>query len=48
VVIRQALATGKVRGINVTIFNPALDESGEIARAFTDTLVAALRRGVAT
>jgi arginase len=47
-VIRQALETGKVRGMNVTIFNPALDESGEIARAFTDTLVAALGRGAAT
>jgi arginase len=47
-VICQAMETGKVRGMNVTIFNPALDESGEIARTFTDTLVAALGPGVAT
>lgn len=44
-VIRQALETGKVRGMNVTIFNPSLDESGDIARSFTDMLVGALGPG---
>lgn len=41
-VISTALESGRALGMNVTIFNPALDETGEIARAFADTLVASL------
>lgn len=41
-VVSAALESGRALGMNVTIFNPALDESGEIARAFADVLVASL------
>jgi hypothetical protein len=33
-------------GMNVTIFNPKLDQSGKVARAFTDMLVASLSLGI--
>ena len=38
VVLRASLDTGRVRGIDITIFNPALDPDGAIARAFVDAL----------
>lgn len=41
-VVSAALESGRALGMNVTIFNPALDESGEVARAFADVLVASL------
>ncbi len=43
IVLRTAIATGKVAGLDVTIFNPKLDVDGSIAQAFADTLVAGLR-----
>ncbi len=42
-VLRAALATDRVAGINVTIFNPKLDSDGVIARNFVE----ALARGLA-
>ncbi|PSH67855.1 arginase [Phyllobacterium brassicacearum] len=42
-VLRTAIASGEVAGLDVTIFNPKLDADGSIARAFADTLVAGLR-----
>jgi arginase len=44
-VIATALKSGRVMGMNVTIFNPKLDQSGKVARAFTDMLVASLSVG---
>lgn len=41
-VVSAALESGRALGMNVTIFNPALDESGEVAGAFADVLVASL------
>ena len=41
-ILRLAMATGRAIGIDITIFNPALDADGSIARAFVRTLVAAL------
>jgi arginase len=41
-VIRAANASGRVLGLEVTIFNPALDVDGSIARALVVCLVAAL------
>lgn len=43
IVLRTAIASGKVAGLDVTIFNPKLDADGSIARVFADTLVAGLR-----
>lgn len=43
VILRVAMATGRAAGIDVTIFNPALDANGSIARAFVRTLAAGLR-----
>ena len=42
-VLRVAFASGRARGLDVTIFNPRLDNDGSIARAF----VGALGRGLA-
>jgi arginase len=41
-VIRAAMRTGRVVGLEVTIFNPALDTDGSIARALVSCLVGAL------
>jgi arginase len=41
-VLRAAIATGAVVGIEVTIFNPALDPDGSIARALVGCLTGAL------
>ncbi len=37
--LRAAMATGRVVGLNVGIFNPTLDESGAIARRLVTCLV---------
>jgi arginase len=42
--LQQLVHTGKITGISVTIFNPALDKSGEIAIKITDCLVAGLSK----
>ena len=43
--LRIALASGKAVGIEVTIYNPSLDEDGSAGRALTDLLAAALGTG---
>jgi arginase len=43
VVLRAAVATGSMVGIDVTIFNPRLDGDGAIARRFVDALATGLR-----
>ena len=40
--LRRALKTGKVRGVNVTIYNPTLDWDGSQAKLLVDLLGAAL------
>ncbi len=40
--LNQLVQTGKITGISVTIFNPALDKSGEIAIKISDCLVSGL------
>lgn len=42
-VLRAAAATGRLAGIDITIFNPALDPGGAIAAAFTDAVARGLR-----
>ena len=42
-VLRAAIGSGGAVGINVTIFNPALDGDGSIARAFAETLARGLK-----
>jgi arginase len=37
-ILRTAIASGKALGIDVTIFNPKLDEDGAIARRFVEAL----------
>ena len=41
-VLRAAAASGRLAGLEVTIYNPALDTDGSAGRALTDMLVAAL------
>jgi arginase len=41
-VLRTAIRSGRALGIDITILNPKLDETGEIGRLFVDTLVAGL------
>ncbi len=41
-ILRQALASGRAVGLEVTIYNPALDEDGTAGRELTDVLVGAL------
>jgi arginase len=41
-VLRIALASGRAVGLEVTIYNPELDEDGEAGRGLVDSLVAAL------
>ena len=40
--LRMALASGRAVGMEVTIYNPALDEDGRAGRELTNVLVAAL------
>lgn len=42
--LRAAVASGRAVWINVTIFNPKLDENGSIATAFVDALAKGLSR----
>jgi arginase len=44
-VLRTAVGTGRVRGVEVTIFNPAFDPDGSIAGALVSSLVAGLAVG---
>jgi arginase len=37
-ILRTAVASGKALGIDVTIFNPKLDEDGAIARRLVKAL----------
>jgi arginase len=41
-VLRTAIRSGRALGIDITIFNPKLDGTGEIGRSLVDTLVAGL------
>ena len=40
--LRVALASGKAVGLEITIYNPSLDEDGSVGRGLADVLVAAL------
>jgi arginase len=42
-VLRVAIASGRAVGLNITIFNPRLDNDGSIAAAFVDALTKGLR-----
>lgn len=42
VILKAALASGRAVGLEVTIYNPALDEGGSAGRELTNVLVAAL------
>jgi arginase len=44
-VLEVALASGRAVGIEITIYNPSLDESGASGRDLSRTLVAALKQG---
>ena len=41
-IVAAALATGKAVGLELTIFNPALDPDGSLARELADMLAAGL------
>ena len=41
-VLAVAIATGRVAGVEVTIYNPALDPDGTAGAALTDVLVRGL------
>lgn len=41
-ILSAALSSGRAVGLELTIYNPALDESGQAGRELTDMLVAAL------
>ncbi|MGH6855074.1 MAG: arginase family protein [Aestuariivirga sp.] len=43
-VLRAAMATDHIMGIDVTIFNPKLDGGGQIARNFVEALAMGLKR----
>jgi arginase len=45
-ILRAALGTGKALGIDITIFNPKLDQSGAIARRFAEALGEGLSEGL--
>ncbi len=40
--LREALGTGRAVGMEVTIYNPALDPGGEAGRLLTELLVEAI------
>jgi len=42
-VLRIAMATGRVAGVEVTIYNPTLDPGGAAGRTLAAALVAGLR-----
>ena len=42
ITLRAGVASGRVAGIEITIFNPKLDADGSIARAFTEAIVQGL------
>lgn len=42
-ILQIAIASGRAVGLNLTIFNPKLDDDGSIAATFVDTLVMGLR-----
>jgi arginase len=42
VVLRMAVASEQASGLDITIFNPALDPDGRVARSLVDALVAGL------
>lgn len=44
-ILARAIGSGRALGIDVTIFNPALDGTGAIARDFVDALARGLRGG---
>jgi arginase len=44
-ILQVALGSGKAVGLEVTIYNPSLDESGAAGRALTEMLAAALGTG---
>jgi arginase len=44
-ILSMALASGRAVGLEVAIYNPALDEDGSAGRELTNVLVAALRSG---
>jgi arginase len=44
-VLRMAVESGRATGLEITIFNPALDTDGSITRALVDSLVRALGAG---
>jgi arginase len=44
-VLEVALASGRAVGIEITIYNPALDASGASGRGLSRTLIEALRKG---
>ena len=41
-ILKRALASGRAVGMEITIYNPALDEDGKAGRELTDLLVTAL------
>ena len=41
--LRVLMATGQAVGVNIGIFNPAMDADGSIARGLVSCLVAGLR-----
>jgi arginase len=41
-VLRQAFATGRVIGMDITILNPALDRDGAIVRRFADAVASGM------
>lgn len=41
-VLRAAMGTGRVVGMDITIFNPSLDPTGDIAKNFVECVVAGL------
>lgn len=42
VILQRAILSGRAIGIDITIYNPRLDETGAIASAFVDTLASGL------
>jgi arginase len=42
-VLQVAIGSGRVAGVDITIFNPKLDEDGTIAAAFVDALIEGLK-----
>ena len=47
-VLTTALASGRVVGLEVTVYNPALDEGGRAGRGLAEMLAAALGTGVSS